>query len=223
MRKDVRFARPQRRTQTARVVARPKLTLRALPRSDLVVPKRDQPAVALPSSSWVGFQSDPYVDYARVLTPQGGIAIIYKDLDRRLRHTLRRLILWSSATAFAAWIVFGHFPARNPWISAACILAIAVVNWLIVSKPVETYRQIEIRPDCMIIEGADIFWLRHMEGGWPSFRLDDEGNQVLSGIYGTRYVEYVTIRRFDELDRTPEVIAAHLQDAMRQLWSTAHV
>ncbi len=36
-----------------------------------------------------------------------------------------------------------------------------------------------------------------------------------------RVVEYLTVRRFDELDRTPEVIAAHLQDAMRLLWTVA--
>jgi uncharacterized protein YcgL (UPF0745 family) len=58
-----------------------------------------------------------------------------------------------------------------------------------------------------------------MEGGFPAFRPDDEGNQVLCGIYGTRFVEYLTVRRFDELDRMPEVFAQHLQDAMRQLWS----
>ncbi len=60
-----------------------------------------------------------------------------------------------------------------------------------------------------------------MEGGWPAFQPDKEGNQILCGIYGTRFVEYLTVRRFDELDRTPEVFAAHVQDAMRQLWSVA--
>jgi hypothetical protein len=100
---------------------------------------------------------------------------------------------------------------------AGCHLRSSVINWLIVAKPVELYRRIEIRPDCMIIEEADLFWRRYMEGGWPSFQPDKEGNQVLCGIYGTRFVEYLTVRRFDELDRMPEVIAAHLQDAMRQL------
>lgn len=45
----------------------------------------------------------------------------------------------------------------------------------------------------------------------------------MNPVYGMRLVEYLTVRRFDELDRTPEVIAAHLQDAMRQLWAVPHV
>lgn len=58
-----------------------------------------------PSSAWPNFSPDPYVDYARVLTPEGGIKIVYKDLDERLRHTLRRLLLWSCATALEGWIL----------------------------------------------------------------------------------------------------------------------
>jgi hypothetical protein len=73
----------------------------------------------------------------------------------------------------------------------------------------------------MILEGSEVFWLRLMDTGWPEFKKDEEGNLVLSGIYGTRFVEYLTARRFDEQDRMPEVFAAHLQDAMRQLWGAA--
>jgi hypothetical protein len=32
-------------------------------------------------------------------------------------------------------------------------------------------------------------------------------------LYGTRFVEYLTVRRFEELGRMPEVIAAHLAPA----------
>jgi hypothetical protein len=39
----------------------------------------------------------------------------------------------------------------------------------------------------------------------------------MNPLYGTRFVEYLTVRRFDELDRTPEVIAAYLHDITRQL------
>ena len=42
---------------------------------------------------------------------------------------------------------------------------------------------------------------------------------MLSGIYGTRRVEYLTVRPFDEFDCTPTVLAAHLHEAMPQLWS----
>ena len=175
-----------------------------------------------PSSAWPNFSPDPYVDYARVLTPEGGIKIVYKDLDERLRHTLRRLLLWSCATALEGWILFGHVPARNIWFNIACLLVVGVINWLIVAKAVEIYRTIEIRPDCMILEGDEIFWAQKMEAGWPAFQAGAEGGMVLSGIYGTRFTEYLTVRKFEELDRTPEVLASHLQDAMKQLWSWPH-
>jgi hypothetical protein len=101
------------------------------------------------------------------------------------------------------------------WLNIACLLAAGIVNWLIVRKPVELYRRVEIRPDGMIIEGAEIFWLRHMETGWPAFQ-----GGVLCGIYGNRFVEYLTLQIFDdEFDRTADVFKAHLKEAMMQLWA----
>lgn len=173
----------------------------------------------LPSFAEAGFQPDPYVDYSRLLTPEGGVLIVYKDHDVRLRHTLWRVFAWTASTGIEGLFLLHHSPLHSGWVNIACLLAIAIVNWLIVKKPVEVYRSIEVRPDCIILEGAEVFWLRYMEGGWPAFHPDDEGNQILGGIYGTRYVEYLTIRRFDEYDRMPEVIAAHLQAAMQQLWA----
>jgi hypothetical protein len=41
---------------------------------------------------------------------------------------------------------------------------------------------------------------------------------VIAGTCGTRHVEYMTANRLDKCDRTPEVLAADLQDAMQQLW-----
>jgi len=219
MRSHVRIARPQRRVQAARLVARPVAMPRTVARSPAPVPYRDRAAPVLPSSSWTGFQPDPYVDYGRFLTAEGGILIVYKDLDLRLRHKLWRVFAWTTSTGIEAWYLLYHSPVHAAWINVACLIALAVINWLVVRRPVEIYRHIEVRPDCLIIEGADIFWRRKMEIGWPSFRPDAEGNQVLCGTYGTRFVEYLTVRRFDELDRMPEVFASHLQDAMRQLWT----
>ena len=62
----------------------------------------------------------------------------------------------------------------------------ALAKYLIVRKPVELYRRIEIRLHCMILEGTDLFWRRHMESGWPTFQQSEEGHLVFSGIYGTR-------------------------------------
>ncbi len=196
---------------------------RAVARAHVPVVRRERSDVAPLRSPAVEFQPDPYVDYGRALTPEGGILIAYKDLDVRLRHTIWRVFAWICFTGIEGWYLLDRSPVHGMWINIACLLAVAVINWLIVRKPVELYRHIEIRPDCMIIEGAEVFWRRSMEGGWPAFKPDKEGNQVLCGIYGTRFVEYLTVRRFDELDRTPEVIAAHLQDAMRQLWAITHM
>jgi hypothetical protein len=147
--------------------------------------------------------------------------MIYKDLDQRLRHIVWGFFAWTIAAGIEAWFLLYHSPLQNGLLNIACLLAVAFVNLLIVIKPVEIYRGVEIRPDCMIIEGQDIFWVRMMENGPPAFNSSQEGNQVLSGIYGTRYVEYLTVRRFDEYDRMPEVFAAHLQQGMEQLWAPA--
>jgi hypothetical protein len=42
---------------------------------------------------------------------------------------------------------------------------------------------------------------------------------VLTGIYGTRRIEYLRVRQFDESDATPTVIEGHVKQAMQQLWS----
>jgi hypothetical protein len=225
MRTYAQLDRPQRRAPMALPLSHSHsiVATRNIARFNRPVVIYDPPSVALPSPSAVGFQPDPYVDYGRVLTAEGGILIAYKDLDLRLRHTLWRVLAWSSFTGSEGWFLLNYSPVQSAWINVTCFLIVALVNWLIVRKPVELYRQIEIRPDCLILEGGEVFWRRFMECGWPAFRPDQEGNQVLCGVYGTRFVDYLTVRRFDELDRMPEVIAAHLQDAMRQLWIAAQM
>lgn len=167
------------------------------------------------------FQPDPYLDYGRFLTAEGGVLFIYKDLDLRLRYVLWRVLAWISATALEGCYLRDHSPVQNAWVNLVCFLGVAVLNFLIVRKPIEVFRRAEIRPDSMILDDSDVFWLRLMENGLPSFQADKDGNQVLCGIYGTRFIEYLTARRFDDYDRMPEVFAAHLQQAMGQLWATA--
>jgi len=127
-------------------------------------------------------------------------------------------MLWLTFTSGEASFIGHHGAYHAAWLSIALIVVVGVVNWLIVCKPIEVLRTIEVRPDCLILDGQDVFWCSKMEGGWPTFQKGSEG-QVLSGIYGTRFVEYLTVRRFDELDRAPEVLASHLQQAMQQLWT----
>jgi hypothetical protein len=163
---------------------------------------------------------DAFVDYSRVLTPEGGILITYKDFDRRWRITIWRVVAWSVMTGFEVWLVRNYSPVVSGWVNLACLLLVAVINWLIVRMPIEVPRSIEIRADCMIIECTDVFWLHKIETNWPTLQADkkDKDRHILCGIYGNRFVEYVTAHRIDELDRTPEVLATHLHDAMTKLW-----
>jgi hypothetical protein len=164
----------------------------------------------------------PYADTARSIgNPSRPEQLQDIDPTDFRAVALWRVFAWAASTGGEAWFLYHHSPVQSFWLNLACWVVIGVINALIVMKPVELYRSVEVRPDCMIIEGAEIFWLSHMENGWPTFQPDEEGNQKLSGIYGSRFVEYLTVRRFDELDRMPEVFGAHLQDAMQQLWGRA--
>ena len=53
-----------------------------------------------------------------------------------------------------------------------------------------------------------------VESGW----INNRDKHILCGIYGNRFVEYVTSHRLDDNDRTPEVRATYLHDAMTKLW-----
>jgi hypothetical protein len=222
MREYIFTTRPERNFSTLRRAP----TLAVRPRSlerKTVVARMEQGGVSPPLvASQVPFQIDPYFDYGRFLTAEGGILITYKDLDLRWRHIIWRVLAWATFTGFEADYLFNLAPTQNLWIAVVVLVAVAVANWLIVAKPIELYRRIEIRPDCMIVDGSDVFWVRFMEGGLPSCRPNAESNLIFCGTYGTRFVEYLTIRRFDENDRMPEIMSAHLQEAMRQLWAMPH-
>jgi len=181
------------------------------------------PTVSVASPPWYvtsGVSQDAFVDYSRKLTPEGGILITFKDIDARWRHTIWRLIGWTTATGFEAWLIHNYSPVLTGWVNGLSLLLVAAVNVLIVIKRVEVYRSIEIRADCMIVERTDVFWLRLIETNWPTLQVDkkDKDKYVLCGIYGNRFMEYVTIHRIDELDRAAEVLATHLHDAMTKLW-----
>jgi hypothetical protein len=124
------------------------------------------------------------------------------------------------ATGYEAWFIHNFSPVSVWLLNVLSFVIVALVNFMIVIKQVEVYRSIEIRPDCMIIEGTDVFWLRLIEGNWPTLQQDPEHPERFKfcGIYGTRFVEYTTIHRMDERDRSPEVLGTHLADAMMKLW-----
>jgi hypothetical protein len=165
----------------------------------------------------------PYLDYSRTLTNEGGVRIIFKDLDLRWRFTIWRVLAWCMASGCEGYWLYNFSPLQIHWLDGLLFLAVGGLNWLIVRKSVEVYRNFEIRPDCLILEGAEVFWLEKMQGKWPELYPDTEGNYVLSGIYGTRFVEYAILRRFDDFDRMPEVFAEHIEQAMQQLWGRQNV
>jgi hypothetical protein len=197
---------------------RPALTRRSASRSEIFVPHSDEPAIAHPSSPAYS-HPNPYIDYGRFLTPEGGILIIHKDHDLRFRHSLWRLFAWTLSTGGEAMFLFNQASIQDDTSRIVFIVIFGLINWLIVRQPVEIYRKVEIRPDCLIIDGKDIFWVESMECAWPEFKPNEDGSLVLCGTYGTRFVEYLTIRSFDERDRGPVVFIAHFQDAMQQLWT----
>lgn len=237
MPRHVRLPRPQRTSRGAqrasRPTAAPRPTVERRPASRTALPSLSRnisvsvrpivsrdialgPRIELPE---IESGPNPYVDYARYLTAEGSILICYKGIDERWRHTIWRILAWSAATFADAYFVFQPQNAEHKALSLLCLLVAAIINWLIVRKPVQAYRQVEIRPDSMVIDGTDIFWLRKMEGGWPSFRPDGSGKaMILCGTYGTRFVEYLKVPRFEDEDHTPEVFAAHLQHAINELW-----
>jgi hypothetical protein len=186
---------PQRTVPALRRLPRSAAPARQIVRSQLPVIRREISVPRSPVPNWGGFQTDPYVDYGRFLTPQGGILLIYKDLDLRLRHWVWAVFAWSASTGGEGWHLFHHSPVHDIGINLVLLIVIGLVNAFIVAKPVELYRSVEIRPDCMIIEGADVFWLRYMENGWPTLQPDGKGNMRLCGIYGTRVSDDPPVRR----------------------------
>jgi hypothetical protein len=162
---------------------------------------------------------DPYVDYDRRFTAEGGIEITYKDLDENIARTVLRIFLWVLATAATALFILKASPLDSTFLNVVGVVLMAIIYGAILWTDDQVYRRVEIRPDCMIIEGENIFWLEQMELGWPEFIDDEKDNKVLCGIYGSRWVEYLKVHRFDDNDGAPEVFEAHLTAAMEQQWA----
>jgi hypothetical protein len=212
----VQLARPQRRARSARRVAC-KATVRPIIRTAHPAIRRFEPPNLDALSFLAELQESPYVDYSRRLTAEGGVLILCKDLDLRIRVFFWRALAGLAFTGFEAWLLLGNSPVQAEWINESCLFLMVAVNFFILWKPPEIRRSIEIRPDSMVLDGKDVFWLGLMES-LPDFQRNENGNLVMSGIYGTRHIEYLTARRFDDNDRMGEVLAAHVKEAVHQLW-----
>lgn len=183
------------------------------------VPWQARFASADPAKQTAG--PDPYQGCRRILTAEGGIAIEYRDIQQGGLQAFFRVMVWIVATILTAIMIAQALPDIPGFAKFLYGIGMAIIYAVILMRPPETTRTVEIRPDCMIIDGEDLFWLAHMEVKWPLMVPDDEGNRLLIGIYGTRLVEFLTVRIFDEFDCTPLVVEANLASAMQQLWGPA--
>ncbi len=197
-----------------------------------VVPIR----AAVPPSRAAYRGPDPYVDFQRDFTDEGGIRLTFKIKDVQAWRTAIRVVLWFLAMTVTLWFAVrgSPFPMEPRCALRACPesvrlmhfgvnlvllgLAAAVYHWILFRDD-QAYTSLEIRPDCLIVDGCDTFWRAHMDLGWPQLVPVPDGSFVLRGVYGTREVDYVTLHAFDDKDRAIQVLGAHLQFAMQQLWA----
>jgi hypothetical protein len=166
----------------------------------------------------------PLNGYVRTLSPEGGVLIYYRDQDRSAFLIFLRLVALLAATYVGGWLILvvGKLSASN------CVVALGVLMTVViflVTRKIVVHHAVEIRSDCMIIDGEDVFYAEDIGDNWPELQAngEDEDCMAISGICGTRFVEYMTVNRLDKNDRTPEVLAADLQAAIEQLWGRREV
>ena len=213
------------------------------PQVALSAPRYAPTSISPPASSASAITGEtggpnPYVDYARRYTPEDGIAFTYKTIDESSWRTVTRTL----GLAFLVTMVFAYqvdaspYPVLPPGCRplGPCPVAVPLgpltVNLLLLAAfglacawilftEVQVYREVEIRPDSMILDGAEVFWAEKFELEWPKFTAGEGDMRVLAGVYGTRYTEFFKLKAFDENDRVPQVFAKQLAEAMQQQWA----
>jgi hypothetical protein len=166
----------------------------------------------------------PFKDYVRMLTPEGGILILYKDQDRGLFLKILRIFAWLMATGVGGWLIF-YQSSLSGLHSLLALALLMLVNGLIARRKIVVSHSVEIRPDVMIVDGEQVFYAEDIGEDWPELQMidDDPDRMVIGGICGTRFIEYMTAHRRDSNDRTPERLAADLEAAIEQLWGRHEV
>ena len=161
----------------------------------------------------------PFYGYARTLTPEGGILILYKDQNCNLFLTCLRVFAWMTATSIGGWSIFFDSSLSILECLVAFVL-LMLVSGFIVGRRIEVAHSVEIRPDAMIVDDKDVFYAEDIGDNWPELQMkdDDPDRMVICGTCGTRHIDYMTANRLSKNDRTPEVLAADLKAAMEQLW-----
>lgn len=166
----------------------------------------------------------PFKGYVRMLTPEGGILILYRDQNLGLPVTILRVLVWTVSIGLGGWLIFVA-SALSALQSLLTFVVLMAVTWLILRLPIPASHSVEIRPDAMIVDGEDVFYAEDIGDNWPALQKKegDPERMVISGICGTRFIEFMTANRLDENDRTPEVLAADLKAAMEQMWGRREV
>lgn len=196
----------------------PLRTARAQSRLHAHVPTIRRPQALTSTPEAVEPRPTGYDFYDRSFTAEGGIKHEYRDVERTLPVILGKLCLGTIALVATYYAGAAWSPMQSWWWNLFAYFFLAGVYAFILIRDMYVQRTIEIRPDCMIIEGLDTFWKGNMPLGWPEFRPDENGHLVFAGVYGTRWIEYLTIRRLDEFDRAPEVFAEQVTAAMKSQW-----
>jgi hypothetical protein len=166
----------------------------------------------------------PFKDYVRMLTPDGGVLILYKGQDRHPFLTMLRVFAWIMATGVGGWLIF-YKSSLSGLQSLLALTLLMLINALLACRRIEVAHSVEIRPDAMIIDGQDVFYAEDIGDNWPELKMkdDDPDRMVIGGICGTRFIEYMTANRLDKNDRTPERLGADLAAAIEQLWGRREV
>ena len=179
-------------------------------------------AVGMPAPAVA--RRSPFEHYRRTLT-DGGILIEYRDLNLGWLCRCLRFICGAAVTFVGAWLIFFVYDLSALQMAGGVAL-VGLLDFVIFKYKIKARHSVEIRPDCMIVDGTDIFWAEDIGDNWPELQMkdDDPDRMVISGICGTRYVEYMSANRIHhDTDRMPEVLAAHLTEAMEQLWGRREV
>ena len=166
----------------------------------------------------------PFNGYTRILTPEGGILIFYRDQALGLIWTALRVFTWLVAVGTSGWFVFVYGDLQSTS-GFATFALLSILITLIVRRRIKVSHTVEIRPDAMIVDGKDVFYAEDIGDNWPELEMkdNDPDQMTICGICGTRFIEFVTANRLDRNDRTPEVLEADLKAAMEQLWGRREV
>jgi hypothetical protein len=79
------------------------------------------------------FRPDPYPDYARRFTEEGGVELVYKDIDESLPRTLGKIALWVLAMLTTAAYLHYASPLADAMSNCIGLIVMAVIYAFILS------------------------------------------------------------------------------------------